>query len=410
MLYLRDNKVQFIIEAGRILASTLDYNVTLASVAKLVVESVGDFCIIDILEENEMKRVVVKVARRQDHEFAHKMFSYPPDPRNKEAIYDAAVSGMPILIKKVTPKWLKTVSQIREERAVVKKLRLKSMIFAPLISRGKIIGVITIGSQIDGFSYSSDDVDFITALAGRAALAVDNARLYTQVESALQSRDEFLSIASHELKTPLTSILLALQYSLRHLRKDNFSDEKILNALETGVTQTRRLSALMSDLLNISVIKSGKVSVEKEEADIIQIINDTISGFKLLLIRKNLEIKLSTNEKEIVGMWDKIRIGEVISNLISNAIKYGNNAPIIIDVKLTNKKVIIKIKDKGIGINKEDAKKIFDLFKRTDAAREFKGMGVGLYISNQIVEAHGGKLTVTSTVGKGSIFNLELPR
>lgn len=412
MPYSVENKIQFLSEAGRILSSTLDYNVTLVSIAKLLVESVADFCIIDIIENSEMKRVVVRTSRKNDQIVANKFFDFPPDPRNKLAIYDVAASGSPILIENATSEWLRTVSRIKEERIVVEKLQLNSFIFAPLKSRGKVIGVLTVASNQKGFSYSEEDVDFISELANRAALAVDNSKLFSEVEEALHARDDFLSIASHELKTPLTSILLALQFSLRHLRtaEESKKNERIINALETGVLQTRRLSALINDLLNISVIKTGRVILDKEESDLIGIIKDAILGFKLLVERKKIKIIFSNKDDEIIGMWDKIRLGEVFSNLISNSIKYGKNKPIIIEAKSSKDKVVVKITDKGIGIDKKDLKNIFDIFRRTKEASEYKGMGVGLYISNQIITAHGGAIHVKSTPHRGTTFTIELTR
>lgn len=408
MPYLASNKIKFLAEAGQILASTLDYNVTLLSVAKLLVDNIADFCIIDILENDEMKRVVVKTAKKSDQEIANKFFKYPPDPRNKLAIYDAATAGMPILIKEATHQWLKTVSQIKQEREIVKKLKLRSFIFAPLKSRGKVIGVLTIASNKDGFSYSEEDVIFIDALAGRAGLAVDNSRLYSEAQNALRTRDEFISIASHELKTPLTSILLSLQFALRHLRKEK-SDHQVISALEIGISESKRLSALMNDLLNISVISTGKLKIEPEKTDLIRLINDSIEGFHLRRNKKPIKIEFKHNEKHIWGDWDKIRLGEVFSNIISNAIKYGKGKPVLISVQGKKRKVIIEIKDRGIGIAKDETGLIFELFRRTRIAAEYKGMGVGLYVSRQIIEAHGGSVKVKSTSARGSTFIISLP-
>lgn len=409
MPYVVNDRLQFLAEAGQILASTLDYNVTLLSVSKLLVESIADFCIIDIIEDNEMKRVVVKTAKKNDQKKANKFFKFSPDPRNKMAIYDAASAGMPILIKKVTPKWLKTVSQIRQERELVAELKLKSFIFAPLKSRGKVIGVLTIGSSKHNFSYNEEDVTFINALAGRAGLAVDNSRLYSEAQNALRLRDEFLSIASHELKTPLTNILLSLQFALRHLKREKKTDKQIISALEIGIAQSKSLSALMTDLFNVSVISTGKLKIEPEKTDLIQVINDSIEGFHLKSKKENVKIIFRHKQRHLLGMWDRIRMGEVFSNIISNAIKYGRGKPISVNIKKNTNKVVIEIKDKGIGIAQDEMGQVFELFRRTRVAIQYKGMGVGLYVSRQIVEAHGGKLAVKSESMKGSTFIITLP-
>jgi len=406
--YVVRDKIQFLSEASKILSSTLDYNVTLVSVAKLVVEGIADFCIIDIAEGEKMERVVVRTSRKSDQRLANKMFNFQPDPKNKFAIYDAANTGSSILIEKVTKKWLKTISRIQEEQEIVEKLELKSFIFTPLISRGKIIGVLTVGSSRQGFSYTVDDVLFVDELAGRAALAVDNSRLFSEAQQAIQTRDEFMSIASHELKTPLTSILLTLQFAHRRLLKQD-AHKNVLNAIETGILQTRRLSGLMNDLLNISVISTGRLKIQKEETELIGLLNDVILWFELQAKNSGVKIIFKIKRKKIWGFWDKVRLEEVFSNLISNAIKYGNNKPVTIEVSLKENMAVIKISDEGIGIEAEEIEKIFGLFRRTVAAREFKGMGVGLYISYQVVKAHKGTMSVESTPGKGSMFVVKLP-
>lgn len=412
MPYIVEDKVKFLLEAGRILSSTLDYNVTLVSVSKLIVNNIADFCIIDILEDDgSINRVDVRTYKKSEQVVANKMYKFLPNPKNKRAIYEAAHTGSSILVKNVTKEWIKGVSTTKEEKEVTEKLNLSSLIFAPLISRGKVRGVLSVGSTDKNFSYTEEDELFLNTLAVRAALAVDNARLFSEAQEALRSRDEFLAIASHELKTPLTSILLALQYSLRHLNQNEDKDiAKVKNALETGITQTRRLSALMNDLLNISVISTGNLKIEKEEADLVQIIKDAISGVQLQIERKHIKINFKSNKQIVIGNWDKVRLGEVFSNLISNAIKYGKNKPINISLKAEKKYIIIKVVDRGIGISNDDMKNVFEIFRRTSASKDYKGIGVGLYISKEIIAAHNGEIILESKPDKGSKFTLKLPR
>lgn len=410
MPYKINNRIQFLYETGKILSSSLDYNVTLVIVSKLIVESIADFCIIDILENDVMKRVAVRAYRKSDQELASRMYEFPPDPHNKGAIYDSVENDLPIVIKKNTKKWLSTVSRIKEERELINQMRLNSHMFAPLRSRGRVIGVLTIASTDKDFEYSQEDALLINSFAARAAMAVDNSKLFSEAQAAIQTRDEFLSIASHELKTPLAGILLALQFAIRHLKKDeNFTDESVFNALNTGVVQTRRLSGLINDLLNVSTMSSGELSIEREECDLVGMISDTLKGFEFQLQKEKIDINFTSEYKTLWGNWDRSRIEEVITNLISNAIKYGNRKPIKVELEKKNEKAIIRVIDKGMGIRREEQKAIFELFRRTVAAQDLKGMGIGLYISNQIVKAHNGKIYVKSIEGKGSTFMVELP-
>jgi signal transduction histidine kinase len=411
MPYVVTDKVLFISEVGRILSSSLDYNLTLAVLARLVVSNIGDFCIVDILENGKMKRLVVRSSDPKKQAKVERFFTFPPDPKNKEAIYDAAKEGSPILIKRVTKKWLNTVSKIEEERQLVQELGLNSFIFAPLKSRGKVIGVLTVASSQKGFKYKDDDCHFVEALASRAGLAVDNARLFSEVQEALRSRDEFLSIASHELKTPLTSILMNMQFILMKIKKasgGNIDTKEFTKLIELNVEQSRRMSRLINDLLNISVISSGRLKIEKDEVNLKTLIQKVIAQFDTQLAKEKIKLTFKA-DGDAIGRMDRLRIEQVISNLISNAIKYGMKKPIEVSLENSENSAIITVRDYGIGIKDEATLRIFERFQRGVNDKDFKGIGVGLYITRQIVEAHGGKITVESIEGKGSTFIVTLP-
>jgi len=410
MSYVVKDKISFLSESSKILASSLDYNVTLASIAKLLVTSIADFCLIDIVENQRMMRLAARVSDPKKQDLVNKMFDFPPDPRNPLAIYDTAKAGNPILIPEATKRWLRSVSKIKEERELVQKLGLHSFIFAPLNSRGKVIGVITLALSEPGRNYTKDDAALIDELSGRAGIAIDNARLFSEAQEALRTRDEFLSIASHELKTPLTSILLNLQlmlHRIQHAADKQVNMNELVKMIEVSRQQSIRMSGLISDLLNISVISSGRLQIEKENVDLKNITTDVIARFQIQAKRAKVEIKLDA--KRVEGKWDKVRIEQVITNLLSNAIKYGNKKPINMKLSKSKKLAILTIEDRGIGISKEEQPLIFDRFKRTNAAREFKGLGIGLYIARQIVEAHKGTLTVESNGKSGSKFIMKLP-
>jgi signal transduction histidine kinase len=411
MPYIVKDKIAFLSEASKILSSTLDYNVTLASIANLVVNNVADFCLIDIMEEDGLQRVVVRVSDPKKQTLANKMYDFLPDPNNKMAIYDAAKRGSPIVIKKVTKEWLRSVSKIKEERELVGLLNQRSFIFAPMKSRGEVIGVMTISSSEENFSYSQDDAVFIEELANRAAIAVDKARLYMEAQEALRIRDEFLSIASHELKTPLTSILLNLQLILRKIKNSppgELDTKKITEMIELSEKQSTRLARLINDLLNVSIVSTGRLQIEREKVNLNNLVADIINRFSLELEKANAKISIKA-EKNIIGNWDNIRIEQVISNLISNAIKYGAGDPITVQLEKEGKTAIIRVKDRGIGIKEEDLPEVFKRFKRGTLSKKYHGFGVGMYLSRQIVDAHGGEINVKSKLGKGSTFSVILP-
>lgn len=412
MAYVIKDKLHFLYEASTLLSSSLDYNATLTRIAKLVVNNIADFCIIDLLQKNgTMQRVAVRVSDPRKQQMANVFFDLPPDPRNKEAIYDVARTGRPILIKKATTSWLKNVSKLPEEHSAIKNLSLNSHIFVPLKSRGKVIGVLTFASNKRDFSYDMDDLLLAEDLAARAGIAVDKAMLYFEAQEAIRARDEFISIASHELKTPLTAIILHLGESLRRIRKSSKEQTKaadIEKLLEICESQANRLSRLINDLLNMSVITTGRLKLEKEKVNLTNIVKDILTQFKPQLKKSKIQVVL-TGENSVTGLWDKVRLEQVISNLISNALKYGRGNPITIKLKKGDRKAVLYIKDKGIGIREEEQQYLFDLFTRGTSAREYFGQGIGLYISRQIIEAHKGTLSLQSKEGVGSTFTIELP-
>lgn len=229
----------------------------------------------------------------------------------------------------------------------------------------------------------------------------------------IKARDEFLSLASHELKTPLTSMLLQVQsvlHSVKSVSLADFSVSRLLEMLEGAEIQTKRLSKMINDLLNVSLITTGKLDLEIGEFDINQAVKEVVDSFKERAKRENYSLSLKTSGP-VVGKWDKIRIEQAITNLVSNAFKYGNGKPIEVSVERAGSNAKIVVKDKGIGIPGVHREKIFEKFERgvTGESHNYRGLGVGLYITTQIVDAHKGKIKLESEEGKGSTFTLELP-
>jgi signal transduction histidine kinase len=234
---------------------------------------------------------------------------------------------------------------------------------------------------------------------------------YKKALADVKARDEFLSIVSHELKTPLTSMLLKLQTALHNIRNTslaNFSVENLLKMLESAEQQSKRLSKMITDLLNVSLMTTGKIDLDPEKMDLSQAAKDVIERFKEKLEKEGYRLTISA-EKPVVGSWDKLRVEQAISNLVGNAIKYGRGNPISVTVANSNGTGKFIIEDNGIGIPKTLQEKIFTRFGRAVETHEYEGLGVGLYITKQIVHAHQGELHVRSREGSGSTFTIELP-
>lgn len=230
---------------------------------------------------------------------------------------------------------------------------------------------------------------------------------------ALAARDEFFAIASHELKTPLTSLKLQIQIHQRAMEKKDplaLTQEKVSQLLHNNSSQLQRLNRLVEDMLDISRIRTGKLSLKKERCEISAILKDILCRSREQFLACGSGEPVVTIEGEAFGYWDNLRIEQVISNVINNAIRYGLGNPIAI--KLTNfqDKVCISVTDKGMGIAPEDEKRIFQRFERGKVTREVSGLGLGLFISKQIIDAHSGNILIESKLGEGATFHIELPR
>lgn len=234
-------------------------------------------------------------------------------------------------------------------------------------------------------------------------------RRTVELEHALQSRDEFLSIASHELKTPLTSLKLQLQMTELNLNsKQSFDREQCVQAVSLSLRQVESLSRLVEDLLDISRIRSGKFNLDVQPVNLSHLIKSITEKFKGHMDKVGSKLVLDLQEG-VNGKWDPQRLEQIFTNLISNALKYAPGSPIQIKTTADCKNAVISILDAGPGIPQDKLNSIFERFERASEAHSVSGLGLGLYIVKKIVEAFEGKIHVKSEIGKFTEFKVEIP-
>ncbi|NEU09651.1 PAS domain S-box protein [Flavihumibacter sp. R14] len=281
---------------------------------------------------------------------------------------------------------------------------VKSFLSVPVISKtGNIIGVLFFGHPEAG-KFNKEHEDLVQSVASQAGVALDNAKLYEEIKILNSKKDEFIGLASHELKTPLTSITAYLQVLRRAL-----TDEHSKDFVSKTLSQVNKLSALVSDLLDVSKIEAGKLQLTCEPFDISTLLNDTIDIMSLSNPEHKITLNTAVNHLTVRG--DTQRIEQVLINLFTNAIKYAPSA-YAIDVSLEqeNNHVRIGVKDNGIGLQKDQLEQIFSRFYRVDGlSPHMSGLGIGLYISREIIERHNGQIWVESDYGKGSTFWFTIP-
>ncbi|WP_309888261.1 MEDS domain-containing protein [Archangium sp.] len=232
-----------------------------------------------------------------------------------------------------------------------------------------------------------------------------------KLERAIQARDEFLSVASHELNTPLTSLKLQVQSLARTLTRAEgvaLPRERVTTITERTDQQLRRLSRLVSDLLDVSRVHANKLTLDLERVELRELVADVAECFSEEFARAGVRLDLAPCPR-VVGVWDRNRVEQVILNLLSNALKYGAGKPVRMEVTVDGEVARLSVKDQGLGLREEDRARIFERFERAISANEASGLGLGLYISREIVQAHGGEISVESQLGVGSTFTVTLP-
>jgi PAS domain S-box-containing protein len=235
-------------------------------------------------------------------------------------------------------------------------------------------------------------------------------RAHDELQAALHLRDEFLSIASHELRTPLSALQLQLQGMQRlfeDVRAEALND-RVRKRLCDAVKQSERLAKLVDNLLDVARISRGKLELQVEEFDLVDAAREVVERFRDEALRHGGEIEVDAPER-VLGRWDRLRMDQVITNLVSNSLKYGPGKPVRVRVKGGDGTAELAVEDEGIGIEAAKIERIFDRFERAAPVRRYGGLGLGLYIARQIVEAHGGRIEVQSNPGEGARFVITLP-
>ncbi len=241
----------------------------------------------------------------------------------------------------------------------------------------------------------------ITTLALGSAIAERN--------RAVEARDEFLSIASHELSTPLTALSLQVQSQQRALQRGGSDAEVMRSHSETTSRMVGRLARLIRELLDISRVSTGKLRLEREEVDLAAVTREAVARLEQQIAQAGCAVTVLAKEP-VQGRWDRARLDQVADNLIANAIKFSGGNPVEIVVGSKGDTARLEVHDHGIGIAPADQNRVFDRFERAVSRRRFAGFGLGLWIARQVVEAHGGTISLSSQPGLGSTFTVELPR
>jgi signal transduction histidine kinase len=392
-------------EASNLLAESIDFETTLEHVLQVIVPKLGDCCFLHIYAKEGEREHLKSVCLRPEFDARIRAYSeHVTRSKHSLVVESVAEAG----------------------QTELSRLGVSSYIVCPLINRGESLGSLTVLSTHPDRLYDSRDLADFGELARRAAMAIENSKLYHEAQEAILSRDEFLSIASHELRTPLTALQLQLQIFSREIARNFDSHDepasvqdpnknkflaRALRIVRSCENQSMKLTSLLDELLDLTRIRLGKLQLSKEIVDLSAVVNSVVEQFRAELAQKGIPISVNTPES-VKSFLDPMRVEQIVSNLISNAVKYGGGSPIrvLLEVDEHTSRSKLVVSDEGIGIHPQMRDRIFERFERAGVSgKKIAGLGLGLYICRQIVEAHGGTIRVESNVGHGSSFIVDLP-
>ncbi len=400
---------RFLVSASEQLSESLDVATVLARAARIPLPFLADWCAVDRIESDGALHRVAAAHKDPAKEALVQRFraTVSVDWSSRMAGARAARTGEPTLIPVIDETVLAAAQLAPEVLQQVAELGARSAIAVPLVARGRVIGAVTLVRD-DGEPYVPRDVDTAQDFGRRVATALDNASLFQRAQAALKARDEFLSIASHELRTPLTTaqiMLESLERAAQRGEKYDAAPQKISGA----VRQLHRLASLVDGLLDVSRIATGRLSLHKQRVDLAEIVTDMADLLRAESLRKGCTLTSSVVRGAHTEV-DRLRIEQVLTNLVGNALKYAPGTPIELAVHEDDGHVRATVRDHGPGIPASELDRVFERFESISPDEANAGLGLGLYIARRICEAHGGALRVQNAEGGGALFTVELPR
>jgi PAS domain S-box-containing protein len=406
----------FLARATETLSSSLDYATTLATVARLAVPHVADWCAVDMLEDGEICRLAVAHVDPSKVRWVEELERrYPRDPNATSGVPEVLRTGRAEWVSQIPASLIEAAARDEEHLQILRELGLRSYIAVPLVVTGRAWGVLSLVMAESNRTYDADDLAFATALADRAAVAVENARLFREAERAREAavlaaraKDDFLAMLGHELRNPLAPIMNALAW----LKLGAMGTDRDKKARDIIDRQVRSMARLVDDLLDVSRIGRGRIELLQERVDIASVVDKAVE-VATPLIHERCHVMHVEIGRGLVVQGDPHRLVQVFANLLTNAAKYTEpRGHITVDGEQEGDEVVVRVRDTGIGITSELLARIFEVFvQQTQAVeRSQGGLGLGLAIVKGLVELHGGRVSARSGgANRGSEFIVRLP-
>jgi PAS domain S-box-containing protein len=403
-----ERRARFLAEASRVLGTSFDYQTTLATLVRLAVPGLADFCVVDVVDGPTVNRLGVAHVDASKEPLVQEAVRFT---RLREAaayhLRKPLMEGESVLLPFISDEALVANAVSEEHLQLMMQLRPRSLVSVPLRVGDRVSGALTLYMSESGRRYGPADLELAEELARRAALAVENARLFHAAERATRARDEMLGVVAHDLRNPLNTIVMGANLLAELIPETQAALRRQAEIMRRGAQHMNRL---IQDLLEVRRIESGRLAIAPRPEAPYVLVCEALETLRPLATAGNLKLKAAVRSDMPRVLADPPRIQQVLSNLVGNAIKFtpaGGRVVLKADV-LPEPEVRFAVVDNGPGIPPEQLPHVFGQYWQADRA-DRRGIGLGLAIAKGIVEAHGGRIWVESHVGTGSKFYFTLP-
>ena len=404
---LATRRAAFLAQTVTVLDSALEPDATLVSLARLSIPALADCAVVDLVtDDGELQRVDVVDIDPTRREITQTIRRIPPNIRGDGPFGRAIRTGQPSLISSVAEHTRGATSRPEsDDQRLIHAVSCESLLLIPLVARGQTLGLLTLGSRTAN-RYGAADLLLAQELAARAAVALDNGRLYREAQAASRAKDEFLATVSHELRTPINAVLGWAAM----LRGEQFDESRARYACEAIERSARAQAQLLEQLLDVSRIVSGKLELNLAPVPVDAIVQAAADAVRPAAEDKAVRIELGLERDLPLLFADPERLQQVMINVLSNAVKFSPDRGVVeVDLRRVDSVAQIVVRDQGIGIRSEFLPYVFDRLRQGTSTSNH-GLGLGLWIVRDIVERHGGSVQAASDgEGKGATFTVTLP-
>lgn len=398
--------LELLAESGKALSSSLDLDSTLSSVARLALPVLADMAMVDIVEDGAVRRIGASHTESRGAEIFDRAREHPPDLREKGLQAEVIRSGHSMVVPTLDEEWIQRNARGPEHAELMKALNIGSIAVVPLRTHREVLGALSLIRSSGRPAFDDADRNLAEELGRRAAVAVENARLYEAAQTATAARDDMLGVVSHDLRNPVHTIFMSSSFLLDLLPEERKMERQQASIIKRSAERANRL---ISDLLDITRIESGQFSLDIRPHDAAGILEEVLEQSKAIAREKGVVLQCGRIDRDMRLQVDRDRILQALGNLIGNALKFTpRDGCVTLSATREDGVACLEVEDDGPGIPAEQLPRLFDRYWQANRLDK-RGVGLGLSIVKGIAAAHGGSIGVDTAVGRGSTFSLRLP-